>query len=267
MKASGGTIATGPAPPAAAATLTHDAPRRRRHRRLAGYAAYTWSELRAATPALSAEDATRPALAPRRRRRRRTARRCARGAGRSAAAVARQYRSSRRRCSTRSSRASRPRRRRPARLRARRARGAPSGCCSPSATATRRWRGSAHAHAPRWVGDEQRVELCLACAGIMPRLFSRRAPGGRRGRAALKFRTVEVLEILVRLFSPQSGGRRMGGDVVDFAGGSVTSGSGAERVEDPRENRARRPHDDASSTGRAARREAKAFELSSRPST
>ena len=24
---------------------------------------------------------------------------------------------------------------------------------------------------PRWVGDEQCVELCLACAGVMPRLF------------------------------------------------------------------------------------------------
>ena len=32
------------------------------------------------------------------------------------------------------------------------------------------WLG-ARVHAPRWVGDEQRVELCLACAGIMPRLF------------------------------------------------------------------------------------------------
>ena len=32
------------------------------------------------------------------------------------------------------------------------------------------WLG-ARVHAPRWVGDEQRVELCLACAGVMPRLF------------------------------------------------------------------------------------------------
>ena len=41
------------------------------------------------------------------------------------------------------------------------------------------WLG-ARVHAPRWVGDEQRVELCLACAGVMPRLFLAQSAGWAR---------------------------------------------------------------------------------------